>query len=300
MRLLFCGSGWLPIVDAIRERLPADDSISIWDRDRPLTEATQNAHVILPSNGHIDAAAIEAAAELRLIQQPAAGVDGIDLEAARSRGIPVCNAPGANRVAVAEATLLLILSLARRVPKAAAAFGRREVGVPLGIELSGRVIGIVGSGRIGRTVAQLATALGMTVRSTRSTSSRADLLSMLRDADVVTLHCPLNDDTRHMIDAEAFAAMKPGAMLVNCARGAIIERAALDAALASGHLGGLGLDTFWHEPWDPADPLFARDEVVSLPHIAGSTEESFARIADIVCENVARIRNGQDPAHRVA
>jgi phosphoglycerate dehydrogenase-like enzyme len=94
--------------------------------------------------------------------------------------------------------------------------------------------------------------------------------------------------------------MKPGALLVNCARGPIVDRAALEAALDAGRLGGVGLDVFWEEPWDPSDPLYARDDVVTLPHVAGSTVEAFGRIADIVVENVARVQSGLEPLHRIA
>src|SRR5688500_12887350 len=149
MRLLFCGSGWLPMVDQIARRLPAGSSIAAWDRRRPLAAEVAAIDVLLPSNGGIDAEVIAAASELRLIQQPAAGVENIELAAAALRGVPVCNAPGANHIAVAEAALLLLLSLARRAPQAAAAFGRAEIGGPLGIELHGRTLGIVGNGRTG-------------------------------------------------------------------------------------------------------------------------------------------------------
>ncbi len=300
MRVLFCGSGWLPIVDEIRAWLPASHSIHMWDRAIPLSQAVQTAEVLLPSNAPIDAATIAAARALRLIQQPAAGVDAIDVAAARARGIPVCNAPGANGISVAETALFLMLALARKYPRACAAFDRRELGVPLGIELCERTLGIVGAGLCGRALAVRASALGMTVITTTSRSSRADLLAMLRASDVVSLHCPLTSATRGMIDAEALAAMRPGTLLVNCARGPIIDRRALEAALEARHLGGVGLDTFWDEPWDPADPLFARDDVVTLPHVAGSTVESFGRIATVVCENIARIERGEEPLHRVA
>jgi lactate dehydrogenase-like 2-hydroxyacid dehydrogenase len=114
MRIVFCGNGWLPIVDEIGRRLPAETSIRVWDRAaRPLVDELRDAQVILPSNGRIDAAAVAAPRDLRLIQQPAAGYEAIDLDAARARGVPVCNAPGVNAAAVAELTLLLLLGLAR-------------------------------------------------------------------------------------------------------------------------------------------------------------------------------------------
>ncbi len=297
MRLLFCGSGWLPMVDRIARRLPADHSIALWDRRRPLVDEVADVDVILPSNGRIDAAVIAAATRLQLIQQPAAGVDNIDRDAARARGVPVCNAPGANPVAVAEAALLLLLSLARQVPVAAAAFARGEIGGPVGIEFTGRTVGIVGMGRTGRALAERASALGMRVETLARGAERAGFFAR---CDAISLHCPLTDETRGLIDAAALAAMKPGALLLNLARGPIIDRPALEAALASGHLGGVGLDVFWEEPWDPADPLWRDPRVVVLPHVAGSTEESFGRIVDIVCDNVSRVGRGEPLLHRLA
>ncbi|HTM19066.1 MAG TPA: NAD(P)-dependent oxidoreductase [Kofleriaceae bacterium] len=300
MRLLFCGSGWHTVVDAIRARLPAGCAIDIWDRRAPLAEALAGIDVALPSNAAFTAEIIDGAGGLRLIQQPAAGVDAIDLAAATRRGLPVCNAPGGNHVAVAEAALLLMLALARRWNASRRALAAARIGEPLGIELAGRTLGIVGPGRAGGALAERARALGMHVRSVSSHHGRAELLAMLAASDVVSLHCPLDASTRGMIDAEALAALPPGALLINCARGPIIDRPALEAALAGGRLGGVGLDVYWHEPWDPADPLLHHERVIALPHIAGSTEEAFGRIADVVAGNVARLRAGDPLLHRVA
>ncbi len=141
--------------------------------------------------------------------------------------------------------------------------------------------------------------MAMTVHSVGSGNTRAELEDMLSRCDVVSIHAPLNSRTRNLFDDAAFAAMKPGALLINCARGPLIDRAALSRALETGRLGGVGLDVFWEEPWDPNDPLFARPDVVVLPHIAGSTHESFARIADIVADNVRRVRRGEPVHYRV-
>ncbi|MBL8627710.1 MAG: D-glycerate dehydrogenase [Myxococcales bacterium] len=303
MELLFCGSGWLDVVDVIAARLPAGCRLRAWDRQRPLVDEVQAAppDVLLPSNAHVDAAVITAAApRLRLIQQPAAGTDAIDLAAARAHGVPVCNAPGANQTAVAEATLLLLLMLARRWPLAQRAFASATIGAPLGRELAGRQLAIVGLGRIGQAVAARAQALGMRVVGATSTTSRPALHAMLAASDAVSLHCPLTAATRGLIDAAALAALPPHALVVNLARGPVIDRPALEAALARGHLGGVGLDVFWHEPWDPADPLYADPRVVTLPHVAGSTQEAFAAIAGIVVDNVARLQRGAPLVHRIA
>jgi len=299
VNIVFCGTGWLEMVDAVRARLPAGATIRARDPERPLAAELADADVILPSNCPIDEAAIRASRALVLIQQPAAGYDAIDLAAARARGVPVCNAPGMNAQAVAEAVLFLLLALARRLPAARQAFAEARIGVPIGVELAGRRLGLVGEGRTGGRLRPLAQAIGMEVRAVRSTSTRAELHELLGWADAVSLHCPLAPSTRGLIGAAELAAMKPGAFLVNAARGPIVDRAALDAALDAGRLGGVGLDCFWREPWDPADPLFRRPEVVVLPHVGGSTVESFAGIADIVVENLRRVRAGEPLLHRV-
>jgi D-3-phosphoglycerate dehydrogenase len=129
---------------------------------------------------------------------------------------------------------------------------------------------------------------------------RCPLDELFARADVISLHCPHTPETEGLIDREAFHRMKPGVLLVNCARGPIIDRAALEDALAAGRLGGLGLDVYWEEPWDPDDPLWARPDVVTLPHVGGSTVEAQERIASIVAENVRRALVGEELLHRIA
>jgi len=296
MQLLYCGSGWLEIVDWIAARLPPHASIARWDRTRPLVEAVAEVEVLLPSATPITREVIDAARRLRLIQQPAAGVEIVDRAAAAARGIPVCNAPGSGQ-AVVELAVFLLLALARRLPVARRAFAERQIGTPLGRELAGKTLGIIGMGRIGTGVAERARALGMTVIALGRGGDRAAFFAA---CDAVSIHCPLTPETRGLVDAAALAALRPGALVVNCARGGVIDRPALVAALASGHLGGVGLDVHWDEPADPADPLYADPRVVALPHVGGSTEEAFARIAEVVGENVRRLDSGEPLVHRVA
>ncbi len=300
MKIVYGGSGWLEILDFFRARLPADASLVVWDRKAPLAEVVQDATVILPSNAILDRATLEAARELRLIQQPAVGTEAIDLEAARARGIPVCNAPGTNPLSVAEAALFLILALARRLRTATRSFAEARIGAPVGMELHGKTLLVVGAGQSGSRLSRAAEALGMRALGIRSQTPRADFLAMCTLADVVSLHCPLTPETRGLVGDDVFAAMKPGAFLVNCARGPIVDRAALVRALDRGRLAGAGLDVYWDEPWDPNDPLFHRDDVIAMPHVAGSTVEAFTRIADIVGENVRRVLAGEPLLHRVA
>ena len=300
MRLLYTGSGWRSFADVLARRAGPELEVAVWDREVPLEQAIAGADVLLPSNAIIDAGAIAAGVRLRLIQQPAAGVDNIDREAARARGIPVCNAPGANGGAVAEAALLLMLALARRLPAAREAFAARRIGEPAGRELAGRHLGVVGGGRTGAALMRLAAGIGMTTSAIGSRRTAAEWRAFLGRADVISLHCPLDESTRDLLDDDAFAAMRPGALLVNCARGPVVNRGALERALDRGHLAGVAMDVFWEEPWDPDDPLFGRPEVMVTPHLAGSTEESFTRIADLCLENVRRVLCGEEPLHRVA
>jgi len=300
MRLLFCGSGWAPIVEHIAARLPAEASIRSWDRREPLAQIVADVDVLLPSNAPITPEVIDAAVKLRLIQQPAAGTEQIDRRAAIARAIPICNAPGTNHVSVAELALYLLLALARRAPLASRAFAERQIGLPLGIELAGKTLGIIGMGRAGSALAERAHVLGMTVIALGRDAALAERLAFFAMSHAISIHCPLTPETRGMLDTAAFAAMRPGVLVVNCARGGVIDREALVAALAAGHVGGVGLDVHWDEPADPDDPLYADPRVIALPHVAGSTEEAFARITDVVIDNLGRLERGEPLRHRVA
>ena len=300
MQLLYCGSGWLTIVERIAARLPAGSSIRIWDRRSPLASNVGDVDILLPSNAAITPEVVSSAPRLRLIQQPSAGTDHIDRTVPEARGIPICNTPGANYISVAETALFLLLALARRAPLAARAFAERQIGVPLGIELTGKTLGVIGMGRSGSAVAERARGLGMTVIPLGRGATPGEREAFFARCDAITIHCPLTPDTRGMIGAAAFAAMRPGALIVNVARGAVIDRTALVEALAGGRLGGVGLDVHWDEPADPGDPLYADPRVVALPHIAGSTVEAFSRIADVVLENLHRLETGGPLIHRIA
>jgi phosphoglycerate dehydrogenase-like enzyme len=297
MRVLFCGSGWLPIVDALRARVTDGVEVLARDFSRSFDEQLSGVDVVLPSNAPFGREQIEAAKGLRLIQQPAVGTDAIDLSAAKERGIPVCNAPGTNAQSAAECALFLMLSLARRQKTAERLLRRGVIGEPLGIELCGRTLGLIGRGGQGSRVKALAEAFGMRVVTVHSKSTREELHALLVQSDFVSIHCPLVEATRDLFDDDAFARMKPGAHLINVSRGPIVNRTAMERALD--RLGGVGLDVLWKEPWDPNDPLFEHPKVVVLPHVAGSTEEAFGRIADVVVENVRRIERGEPLLHRL-
>jgi phosphoglycerate dehydrogenase-like enzyme len=246
-----------------------------------------------------------AAPRLRLVQLLSAGYDNVDLEAARRARVPVANNGGANAISVAEHALMLMLTVSRRLvwTHASVAAGRwRGNGpAPRMYELFDKTLGIVGLGTIGKKVARLARAFGMRVEYydiARLPEDAEDALGvrfrllreLLRRADVVSLHVPLNDSTRHMIGAEELALMKREAILINTCRGPVVDEAALTRALAEGALFGAGLDVFDQEPTPAGNPLIKLDNVVLSAHFAGPTWDN----------HVARFRNGFDNVERVA
>lgn len=265
-------------------------------------------HVLRP----ITAAQIAAAPRLRLIQKIGVGVNTIDLDAARAAGVAVCNLPGTNSRAVAELTLLLMLGAVRRVAHfdAETRAGRGWSQPPAlqdGLfELGGRTVGLVGYGAVPALLAPVLAALGCRVLYTAhapkpdAIGDFRDLDALLAESDVVSLHIPETDQTRGLIGAAAIARMKPGAVLVNTARGGLVDQAALVAALRAGHLAAAGLDVFAAEPTDPADPLFSLPNLVVTPHVAWLTTGTFDRSFAIAAENIRRLAAGEPLLHRVA
>ena len=252
---------------------------------------------------------IAAAPHLRLIQKIGVGVNTIDLDAAKARGIAVCNLPGTNARAVAELTLALMLALLRRLPRFDAAMRRGEWSDPKlqdGIgELGGRTVGLVGYGAIPRLLAPVLAALGCRLIYT-SRTPRPDAVgewrtldALLSESDVVSLHLPLTAETETVIDARAFARMKRGAILINTARGGLVDQSALSQALTDGKLAGAGLDVFVHEPHDATEPLFHLPNVVLTPHIGWLTTGTFDRSFALAAENCRRIATGEALLHRV-
>jgi phosphoglycerate dehydrogenase-like enzyme len=264
-------------------------------------------HVLRP----ITAADIAAAPKLRLIQKIGVGVNTIDLEAARARGIAVCNLPGTNSRAVAEMTLLLMLGALRRISHfdAETRAGRGWSQLPAlqdGLfELGGRKVGLVGYGAVPSLLAPILQAMGCEVLYTARTpkpkaiGSFRPLEALLAEADVVSLHIPETPETRGLINKAAIARMKPGGVLVNTARGGLVDQAALVEALQSGHLAAAGLDVFAAEPLDPADPLLGLPNVVLAPHVAWLSTGTFARSFSIAAENCLRLKRGEACLYRV-
>ncbi len=271
----------------------------------------EDADVLLHVLERVTAEVIDAAPDLRLIQKIGVGVNTIDLERAKLRGVAVANMPGTNSRAVAEMTLMLMLGALRRVsyfdPRMRAGDGwTAELDAFDGLgEIAGRTVGLVGFGEVGRILAPILSAMGARVLYTATApkpDAKADwraLPDLLAQSDIVSLHLPLTPATERMIDAAAIAAMKPGAVLVNTARGGLVDETALVAALQSGHLRAAGLDVVTVEPAPAGNPLFALPNVVLMPHIAWLTPETLGRSLGIAFENCRRLRDGEALLNRV-
>jgi D-3-phosphoglycerate dehydrogenase len=246
--------------------------------------------VIVRSRTSIDAAALERGTRLKVIARAGVGIDNVDVAAATERGILVVNAPAANLVSAAEHTFALLLSLTRMVPSAHASTraGEWNRSSFMGTELRGKVLAVIGFGRIGQAVARRAAAFGMDVVAAdpflapevaaRHQVELVDLDDAVARADVITLHTPLTEHTNRLMSADRIRSMKPGALLINCARGGLVDEDALVEALDSGHLAGAALDVFSEEP--PTNRrLLEHPAVVVTPHIGAQTVEAQERVA---------------------
>ena len=279
-----------PVVDALEERFELVDAPAGADG------------VVAMLTVRVDDAFLDAAGpQLRVVANYAVGVDNVDLEAARRRGVVVANTPDVLTHATAELAIALVLALLRRVAEGdrfvrSGQPWRFSVDFMLGEGLDGKLLGIVGGGRIGRETARLAEALGMRVRI----AGRGDPLEpLLEEADVVSLHCPLTPETRHLIDAAALARMKPTAVLVNTARGPVVDEAALARALHEGRIAGAALDVYELEP-EVTRELLGLENVVLTPHLGSATRETRVAMGMLCVEAlVAVLLEGRVPANAV-
>jgi len=288
------------------------DAVAVDETDdaafaREVADADVLLHVLKP----VTAAMIAQAPRLKLVQKLGVGVNTIDLDACKAAGAAVANMPGVNSQAVAEMTLALMLSVLRRLSYLDPLTRRGEGWAPdpdlidgAG-EIAGRTVGFVGYGasasRLGAALEALGAQVIYTARSAKPglAGRFVSLTSLLADADIVSLHVPLTLETRGLIGAEAIAAMRPGAILINTARGELVDEAALAVALASGRLRGAGLDVFVQEPVDPANPLLALPNVVVAPHMAWLTPETLDRSLAVAFENCRRLAAGAPLLNRI-
>ena len=279
-------------------------------RDELLAALPAYEGLLVRSQVTVDAEALAAGNRLLVVGRAGVGTDNIDLAAATRAGVTVVNAPTANTIAAAEHTLALLYALARRVPAADASVraGEWKRARFMGQELRGRSLGIVGLGRIGMAIADRARAMEMELLGhdpyvTEEAAAQhgvrlLPLADLLREADALTLHVPLTHATRGLIGAAELASMKPGAVLVNVARGGVVDERALADALAAGHLAGAAIDVFEHEP--PADsPLLRAPNTVLTPHLGASTEEAQARVALETVQQVLDVLAGRPARYAV-
>lgn len=255
----------------------------------------------------VDARLIDAAPRLKLVQKLGAGYDNIDLDYCARRGVAVARLAGGNAVPVAEHTIMLMLAAYRRLPeidrRIRAGEWMKEEARGIHRQLTGRRIGIVGLGAVGRALAHALAGFGMEIVytdpvrpgagvETRLGVTWVPLDELVATSDIVTLHCPRTAETENMFDAARIAAMKPGAVLVNCARGGIVDEAALAGALKSGHLFAAALDVFDGEPTSAGNPLFDLEQTVYTSHMAGVTIDNFTLVMERAMGNAARYLRG--------
>ena len=297
-----------PIVEPSTSDILAGHEVVFGDasvQGEALAAAVADADAIIGTPPvRITAAVLAAARRLKVVANCAVGTDNVDLDACRARGIVVTNTPGVLTDATADLAFALILALARRLreAEAVARSGSWDGWKPtelLGVSLAGKTLGVYGMGRIGAAVARRAEAFGMKVLGMVDGDPEEAFFRLLETSDFVTIHVPLTPATRGRFGRAELSRMRPGAFLVNTARGPVVDGDALLEALESGRLRGAGLDVYPEEP--RIDPrLLGRDDVVLLPHVGSATEETRLAMARTACAEAARVLAGAPPVHRVA
>jgi glyoxylate reductase len=294
-----------PALDQLRERHDVD----VWPERLPppydeLRRRTADAEGLLSLlTDRVDAELIDASPKLRAIANYAVGYDNIDLRAAAAREIPVGNTPDVLTDATADLAWTLLLAAARRLPEAIASVHAGdwltwEPSGFLGYDVHGATLGIIGFGRIGRAVARRAEGFDMTVLH-NDIGQGTPLDELLERSDCVSIHTNLTKDTHHLIDAPALARMKPTAILVNTARGPLVDPAALATALHEGQIGGAALDVTDPEPLPADDPLLQAPNLIVAPHIASATHTARQRMAQLAVDNLLAALDGQPMPHQV-
>ena len=288
-----------------------------YDAARPLAAQVADADILLVRDVPITREVIDAAPRLKLIQRPGDHLPRIDLAHAHAKGVPVSRFPsqvqGSPARDVAEHAFYLLLALAKQQWLARDSVKARKAGLPKTMSVHGKTLGLVGLGNTGEALARLAVPFGLRVVAVKRSAdddlartlglawlgTMERLRELLAESDFVSLHLPQTAETVDLIGARELARMKQGAFLINISRAPMLNRQALLDALRSGHLGGAGLDVWWQEPADPADPLLTMRNLILTPHIAADTAESEQRLAELTAENVRRIARGEAPRYVV-
>lgn len=300
------------VVAAIGDR----HALSIFDPRQPLAPQFAGMDVVIDHGGSVGTRAmLDAATSVRLWQVLGTGLDHFDLNYWRSKKVPVANCPGPfSAVALAECAMMFILMLTRNYPTTQRNLREGRLYEPLGRELAGLKLGIVGFGASGSELARRALAFGLKVSAIdirdisraeireydlQFVGKPSDLDQVIVESDILSLHLHLIPETRHTLDTRRLKLMKPTALLINVARGALVDEAALTEALVAGRLGGAGLDAYSQEPPDVSSPLFNLPNVIATPHIAGVTDGTSRKRAKCAADNVDRIAAGLEPLYRV-
>lgn len=284
-------------------------NLTVYDRTpvELIVERAQSAEIVLTNKTRLTAHTINSLPHLQYIGVLATGFNVVDIQAAKERGVPVVNIPDYGTSSVAQSVFALILELTNQVKLHSDAVFQGEwtscpdfcfTKTPL-MELEGKTLGVIGYGRIGQAVAKIADAFGMevlfTARSQRNDANigrQVELKQLLRDSDIISLHCPLTEDTQGLINQRAIEQMKPSAFLINTSRGPLIQEQDLADALKAGRLAGAGLDVLSVEPPSAENPLFQAPNCIITPHIAWATKEARARLMDIAVDNLQAFQNG--------
>lgn len=268
-------------------------------KEELLKEITEYDGLVIRSATKVTAEVINAAKNLKVIGRAGSGLDNVDLQAATKRGIVVMNTPGGNTVTTAEHAIAMTLALARMIPQATASTkaGKWEKNKYMGVELYNKTLGIIGIGQIGSYVAKLARGLMMNIvafdpylsqeNAKKMGIELVDIKELYRRADIITIHSPLTNETKYLINKSTIKELKDGVIIVNCARGGIINEDDLYEALKSGKIAGAALDVFEKEPADPANPLLTLENFICTPHLGASTTEAQENVALAVAEQIA-------------
>jgi phosphoglycerate dehydrogenase-like enzyme len=312
MKILFAApeKAWGGFFGLIKKELPQHEFVA---SGRFGFESLKGFDILIPTMSVVDGERLAKSDRLRLIQQCGAGLEGVDIQAARDRNIWVANVPtdiSGNAESVAELAIYLMIGLSRDFRNMALSLSNRQTGAPSGRALCGKTVGLIGLGGIGRALARRLKAfdvhlIGIKRRDSQEAKEELglewagtpeDLKELLRRSDYVVLCLPLTPENKNLIGRDAFNAMKGDAFLINVSRGGLVDRNALEEALATEKIAGAGLDVFWEEPPDPNDPVF-RYNVLATPHIAGATDVSIGGIVKAVAENIRRLDRGEEPLY---
>lgn len=290
--------------------------LAIYDGNKPLEQQFEGVRVVVDMGGSVGTKAMyDAARDAALWQILGTGLDHLDIAYMKTRGFAISYCPGQfSSVGLAECAMMYILMLSRRYHEARSNFRAGLLYKPTGMELEGKVLGIIGFGSSGQELARRARCFGMRIRAVdvrridpevldelkpELVGSPADMDRVVQESDFLSLHLHLSSETRHIIDARRIALMKSSACIINVSRGALVDEAALHEALLNGKLGGAGLDVFSDEPPDPTLPVYRLPNVVVTPHVSGATDGTARKRAAAAAENIDRIAQGLEPLYRV-